>query len=117
MPGLGRLRNSLSVHLVTLEPIYAPVRLRREGISESAGCMFVVGSIRRWLGPMLETILMMLVLGIIPMAVSRNLACLRDAASYITALPEKESAAPEWQAAIEALMLLLISVARRCLPG
>jgi hypothetical protein len=31
--------------------------------------MFVVGSTRGWLGPMLETILMMLVLGIIPMAV------------------------------------------------
>jgi hypothetical protein len=48
---------------------------------------------------------------------SRNLVIFRDAASYITALPEKESAAPEWQPAIEALMLLLISVARRCLPG
>ena len=37
----------------------------------------------------------------------RTLVTLRDAASYITALPEKESAAPEWQAAIEALMLVV----------
>jgi hypothetical protein len=29
---------------------------------------------------------------------------LRDAASYIPALPKKEADAPEWQAAIEALM-------------
>jgi hypothetical protein len=32
----------------------------------------------------------------------RKLVVLRDAAGYITALPKKESAAPEWQAAIEA---------------
>jgi hypothetical protein len=32
---------------------------------------------------------------------------LRDAAAYITALPKKESALPEWQAAIEALMLVV----------
>jgi hypothetical protein len=31
----------------------------------------------------------------------------RDAASYITALPKKEADAPEWQAAIEALMLVV----------
>ena len=31
---------------------------------------------------------------------------LRDAASYITALPKKEADAPEWQAAIDALMLV-----------
>ena len=37
----------------------------------------------------------------------RKLVVLCDAASYITALPKKESAAPEWQAAIEALMLLV----------
>ena len=37
----------------------------------------------------------------------RELTLLRDAASYITALPKKESAAPEWQAAIEALMLVV----------
>ena len=36
----------------------------------------------------------------------RKLIVLRDAASYITALPKKESDAPEWQAAIEALMLV-----------
>ena len=29
---------------------------------------------------------------------------LRDAASYVTAFPKKEAVAPEWQAAIEALM-------------
>jgi hypothetical protein len=37
----------------------------------------------------------------------RQLVVLRDAASYITALPKKEADAPEWQAAIEALMLVV----------
>ena len=32
-----------------------------------------------------------------------KLVVLRDAANYITALPAKEAALPEWQAAIEAL--------------
>ena len=36
-----------------------------------------------------------------------KLVTLRDAASYITALPAKESALPEWQASIEALMLVV----------
>jgi hypothetical protein len=36
-----------------------------------------------------------------------RLVVLRDAASYITALPRKEADAPEWQAAIEALMLVV----------
>jgi hypothetical protein len=31
---------------------------------------------------------------------------LRDAADYITSLPKREAALPEWQAAIEALMLV-----------
>jgi hypothetical protein len=35
----------------------------------------------------------------------RKLVTLRDAADYITALPKEESELPEWQAAIEALML------------
>jgi hypothetical protein len=37
----------------------------------------------------------------------RKLITLRDAASYITALPKKEVDDPEWQAAIEALMLVV----------
>jgi hypothetical protein len=36
-----------------------------------------------------------------------KLVTLRDAASFITSLPEDESALPEWQAAIEALMLVV----------
>ena len=36
----------------------------------------------------------------------RVLVTLRDAADYITALPKRESARPEWQTAIEALMLV-----------
>jgi hypothetical protein len=36
-----------------------------------------------------------------------KLVTLRDAANYITALPRKEADAPEWQAAIEALMLVV----------
>jgi hypothetical protein len=37
----------------------------------------------------------------------RKLVTLRDAASYITALPKKEADTPEWQAAIEAMMLVV----------
>jgi hypothetical protein len=37
----------------------------------------------------------------------RSLITFRDAADYITGLPKKESAAPEWQATIEALMLVV----------
>jgi hypothetical protein len=35
----------------------------------------------------------------------RQLLTLKDAADYITKLPKKETDLPEWQAAIEALML------------
>jgi hypothetical protein len=35
----------------------------------------------------------------------RKLITLKDAATYITKLPKKESALPEWQTAIEVLML------------
>ena len=35
----------------------------------------------------------------------RKLLTLKDAADYITKLPKKESDLPEWQGAIEALML------------
>lgn len=41
----------------------------------------------------------------IPLPDGRNLVTLRDAANYITNLPKRESDLPEWQAAIEALML------------
>jgi hypothetical protein len=37
----------------------------------------------------------------------RTLVTLHDAATYITELPKKEAAEPEWQAAIEALMLVV----------
>ena len=36
----------------------------------------------------------------------RKLLALQDAATYITNLPKKEAALPEWQAAIEALILV-----------
>ena len=36
----------------------------------------------------------------------RTLVTLRGAADYITALPKKESDLPEWQTAIEVLMLV-----------
>lgn len=35
-----------------------------------------------------------------------KLVTLLDAAKYVTALPKKEHAAPEWQAAMEALILV-----------
>ena len=37
---------------------------------------------------------------------SGKLVTLGDAANYITGLPKKEAALPEWQAAIEVLMLV-----------
>ena len=42
----------------------------------------------------------------IPLPDGRTLVTLRDAGDYVTALPKKESALPEWQAAIAALMLV-----------
>jgi hypothetical protein len=36
----------------------------------------------------------------------RKLVTLRDAADYITGLPKKESDLPEWQTAVEVLMLV-----------
>jgi hypothetical protein len=42
----------------------------------------------------------------IPLPDGRTLVTLHDAATYITALPKKEAALPEWQAAMEALMLV-----------
>ncbi len=36
----------------------------------------------------------------------RKLVTLRDAATYITKLPKAEHTAPEWQAAMEALILV-----------
>jgi hypothetical protein len=35
----------------------------------------------------------------------RKLVTLRDVAHYITSLPKRESSLPDWQVAIEALML------------
>jgi hypothetical protein len=40
------------------------------------------------------------------LAHGRKLLTLQDAATYITNLPKNESDLPEWQAAIEALMLV-----------
>ena len=42
----------------------------------------------------------------IPLPGGGELRTLRDAANYITKLPKAEHDAPEWQAAIEALMLV-----------
>jgi hypothetical protein len=42
----------------------------------------------------------------IPLPGGRKLLTLRDAATYITNLPKREHDAPEWQAAIRALMLV-----------
>lgn len=42
----------------------------------------------------------------IPFPKGRKLVTLRDAGDYITKLPKSEHAAPEWQAAMEALILV-----------
>jgi hypothetical protein len=43
----------------------------------------------------------------IPLPDGLVLVTLRNAASYITGLPKKEAALPEWQDAIQALMLVV----------
>jgi hypothetical protein len=42
----------------------------------------------------------------IPLTNGRQLVTLKDAADYITKLPKKESDLPEWQTAIEVLLLV-----------
>jgi hypothetical protein len=42
----------------------------------------------------------------IPLPSGRKLVTLRDAALYITKLPKAEHDAPEWQAAMQALLLV-----------
>jgi hypothetical protein len=42
----------------------------------------------------------------IPLPGGRKLITLRDAASYIMKLPKPEHSAPEWQTAMEALILI-----------
>jgi hypothetical protein len=49
----------------------------------------------------------------IPLPRGRQLVTMEDAGNFITKLPKAEHAAPEWQAAMEALIL----VATRCSPG
>jgi hypothetical protein len=43
----------------------------------------------------------------IALAGGRRLVTLHDAATYMTALPDEESSAAEWQAAIETLILVV----------
>jgi hypothetical protein len=43
----------------------------------------------------------------IPLPDARMLVTLRDAGDHIANLPKQEAALPEWQAAIEALMLVV----------
>lgn len=50
----------------------------------------------------------------IPLSDGRTLITLRDAATFIMNLPKREHDEPEWQAAIEALMLVFDLGARRC---
>jgi hypothetical protein len=45
----------------------------------------------------------------IPTPKGKPLVTLKDAAAYIVALPKKEAGTAEWQAAIEALMLVATS--------
>ena len=42
----------------------------------------------------------------IPLPGGRQLVTLQDAGTYVTKLPKAEHTAPEWQAAMEALMLV-----------
>jgi hypothetical protein len=42
----------------------------------------------------------------IPLPDGRKLVTLRDAADYISSLPEKETDLPDWQVAMQALLLV-----------
>jgi hypothetical protein len=42
----------------------------------------------------------------VPLPKGRQLVTLKDAGTYITKLPKAEHTAPEWQAAMEALILV-----------
>ena len=42
----------------------------------------------------------------IPLSDGRNLVTLRDAAQYITGLPKEETDLPDWQVAMQALLLV-----------
>jgi hypothetical protein len=44
----------------------------------------------------------------------RKLITLRDAAAYIPKLPKAEHTAPEWQAAMEALILVAENAVQQC---
>jgi hypothetical protein len=46
---------------------------------------------------------------------NRELATLKDAGDYIIKLPKAEHDAPEWQAAMETLILVRNMMAQRCL--
>jgi len=46
----------------------------------------------------------------------RKLVTLRDTGEYIAGLPKKEHAAPEWQAAMETLILVAEGGGQRCSP-
>ena len=47
----------------------------------------------------------------------RKLVTLRDTALYITKLPKAEHDADEWQAAMQALLLIQNTTGQRCSPG
>jgi hypothetical protein len=49
----------------------------------------------------------------IPLPRGRELVTLKDAGTYITKLPKAEHQTPEWQAAMQALILVARQAARR----
>jgi hypothetical protein len=53
----------------------------------------------------------------IPLPKGKPLTTLRDAALYITKLPKAEHDADEWQAAMEALLLVAEVTGQRCSRG
>jgi hypothetical protein len=52
-----------------------------------------------------------------PVAEGRRLVPLQDTGNYITKLPKAEHESPEWQAAMEALILAVESDGRTMLRG
>jgi hypothetical protein len=53
----------------------------------------------------------------IPLPRGRQIVTLEDAGNYITKLPKAEHEAAEWQAAMEALILVARLAGRRCTSG
>jgi hypothetical protein len=94
----------IQAHYAGVRPPQLAACLRQQGCRCSA--QFPMGERRPGSGADLMPDWQRLFDGPIPLPRGRQLVTLRDAAEYITRLPKAEHDAPEWQTAIEALLLV-----------